>query len=86
MGLHMYFYDKPRLSYLGAPRWHTLPSLLSELDVGMCQPFPPSANTLCFHKKKPHASMYDKICKGGQAWTSGTRSKETEEVQTQTPL
>lgn len=78
----MYFCDKPNLSYLGAPRWHTLPSLLSELDVGMCRPFPPSANTLCFHKK--YASVYDKLCKRGQVWTSGTRpwSNETEHVHT----
>lgn len=66
MGLHMYFYDKPRLSYLGAPRWHTLPSLLSELDVGMCQPFPPSANTLCFHKKNHMPACMTKSAKEGK--------------------
>lgn len=51
MGLDMYFYDKPARVIWELPDGTHFP-VCYQRDVGMCQPFPPSANTLCFHKKK----------------------------------
>lgn len=51
----MYFCDKSKLRYLGAVKLQPLPSLLSELNVGMSQPFPPFYQQ-ALHPQEKYAS------------------------------